>query len=680
MKPSSYVNPESGHKIERKERVNGKNERAMFAHELKNTKWDNLYREELCLKKFEIFEKVINKLVESHFPIKSVKSHSKDKPWVTCEFKDLIIQRQITKTRVNTIQYNRLQNRINRFSKTLRQKFYNQKVLNLKNSDPKTWWRNTKELAGISKSDASNVFKSLANSETNGNTMQLCNKVNDFFHSVSAPLPPINTEEYRYEGTIPDEYLVSVTEIEKALFKIKLGKAPGPDNIKPWMLRDLAPYFAGPVTSIFNASIRQGTVPDIWKSATICPIPKKSQPKHIETDLRPISLTCLLAKELEKIVIRNLRKAIEGKTGKKQFGNTRGVSTTHMLVEMLHIWHEAVDTGKMVRIILLDYSKAFDMINHSKLQQKMRNLDVPPTLIKWFAHFLSKRTIRTRIGDHISTPRALNGAIPQGAVFGMEGFCIYIDDLVPELPLYKYVDDSTTYSVMDKNSPNDDSLQVTINQISEWSEQNDMKMNPTKTHELLLHFGKAKPELVPITINDIEINRVTSTKLVGVTIQENLKWDSHIAEITKKASSKLFFLGQLRKAKIPEKDLLTFYCSIIRPNLEYAVPVWGTGLSNALSKSIESIQRRALRIIKSELSYADCLHYFKLKRLDTRRMDICRNIFKSVRSNKNVINHLLPEARVNKYRLRKLNEYPKIKTRTKRFKNTFIPFCLDNYQ
>ena len=175
----------------------------------------------------------------------------------------------------------------------------------LTQNDPKQWWRDVKDVVGLSKQDNTSVLKGLANATANGNMAQLAENINDFFWSVSSDLPPLPKEnkysqiEYSH---VPDQYIISIQQVEKNLSQIKLGKAPGPDEITSWMLRDLAPILAPPIASLFNASIRDGYVPPAWKSANIIPLPKKCPPKKIESDLRPVSLTSLLAKELERII------------------------------------------------------------------------------------------------------------------------------------------------------------------------------------------------------------------------------------------------------------------------------------------------------------------------------------------------------------------------------------------
>ena len=124
-------------------------------------------------------------------------------------------------------------------------------------------------------------------------------KLTSFFQSVSGDMPPL-TENNKFSNSdaiLPDKFVIPVS-------KVKPNKAAGPDRIEAWMLRDLAPILASPITAIYNSSLREGYIPPLWKSANVCPLPKKNPPKLIEKDIRPISLTPILAKELERFVIR----------------------------------------------------------------------------------------------------------------------------------------------------------------------------------------------------------------------------------------------------------------------------------------------------------------------------------------------------------------------------------------
>ena len=100
-----------------------------------------------------------------------------------------------------------------------------------------------------------------------------------------------------------------------------------------------------------------------------------------------------------------------------------------------------------MRIVLLDFAKAFDLINHGKLLVKLKANDVPPHILRWMGSFLLDRTQQVKIGKTVSSVGNPNGGVPQGTVSGPRHFIMYINDLTTIAPIYKYVDDSTLFEV-----------------------------------------------------------------------------------------------------------------------------------------------------------------------------------------------------------------------------------------
>ena len=164
---------------------------------------------------------------------------------------------------------------------------------------------------------------------------------------------------------------------------------------------------AAPLTALFNASLRDGVMPALWKTAHVIPLPKKQPPRSIEKDIRSISLTPIVSKIFELIVMKWVEHNIlENKIDDKQFGGGVGTSTTDALVEMIHHWCEATDicgTYDIVRIVLLDFAKAFDLINHEKLLVKLKDNDVPPHILRWMGSVLLDRTQQVKIGKTVSS-------------------------------------------------------------------------------------------------------------------------------------------------------------------------------------------------------------------------------------------------------------------------------------
>ena len=178
-----------------------------------------------------------------------------------------------------------------------------------------------KTLMGQKTTDKSNV-QSLANKTTDGNVELLSSKMNDFFVSVSEHLPRLdrNNEAFDVDGQLPDEYAIDLTTTLQALRKVKTNKATGPDNVPAWILKNHANILAGPLTAIFNSSLREGTIPETYKSANVIPVPKVNPPSTIEKYVRPIYLTPIASKTLESIILNMVNENIEENINCNQFG------------------------------------------------------------------------------------------------------------------------------------------------------------------------------------------------------------------------------------------------------------------------------------------------------------------------------------------------------------------------
>ena len=190
------------------------------------------------------------------------------------------------------------------------------------------------------------------------------------------------------------------------------------------------------------------------------------------------------------------------------------------------------------------------------------------------------------------------------------------------------------------------------------------------------------PKPLPVSLNGKPVERVTALKLLGVHVTNNLKWSQHVDTITSKAASRLHFVKQLKRSGAGRDDLLSFFRTVIRPVLEYACPVWHPSLTAAQTKSLESLQRRAMRIVFDDDDYTVSLIRAGLDTLETRREQLTERFFmRSVLPETSCLHYLLPDKRdvsvTDRLRHAKTFQYPHF--RTVKFRNSFIPYCLHSY-
>ena len=329
----------------------------------------------------------------------------------------------------------------------------------------------------------------------------------------------------------------------------------------------------------------------------------------VTTYIRPISLTPIVSKIFESIVMKWVDHILENKIDDKQFGDGAGTSTTDALVEMIHHWCEATDRcGTYVRIVLLDFAKAFDLINHEKLLVKLKANDVPPHILRWMGSFLLDRTQQVKIAFIGKT---------------VSSFIMYINDLTTIAPIYKYVDDSTLFEVCHEGD--NTCIQESVDMVGLWTNQNDMRLNSEKCKEMIIDFSRnysLTSGIRSVTIGEQVLERVEHAKMLGATISNKLTWSKHVDNIVSKAGKRVYMLYQLKRAGISQLDMVKIYVSVIRPVLEYACPVWSTNLPKYLSDAIEMIQKRVLRSIYPGLHYEDILVLVSLQSLKKRRDDI----------------------------------------------------------
>jgi len=620
------------------------------------------------------FTNELKTAINNFFPLKRIQKHCDDKPWMTTSLKQLINKRQKAFHSGNEELWRHYKNKVRHEISIRKRTYYSDKVKHLKTCEPKKWWDYIKKISGNTKSTHSTRITKNGEELTDADA---ADALNTHFTNVSDDLPHLDTTLLpAFLPTTATPPVITPQQVCKKLLQINPSKSHGPDEIPNRLLKEFAYELANPVCTIFNTSLSTGEFPQTWKDAIITPVPKSKQPTSVD-EFRPIALTSTLSKVLEDFVVEWMINDIKHNIDPQQFGSLKGSSTSLCLIDMLNNWLKSLDTpSHYLRVCFIDFSKAFDRINHNILVNKLLSLGLRPCLVPWICNFLLHRRQCVRVQKSLSDWTVVNGGLPQGTKLGPILFLVMINDLQfkqPNISHWKYVDDVTISECLHKDEPS--RLQQAITKLQQWTNSNDMKINGKKCKELTVSFLRKDHQLSPISIDGHTIDNVDSFKVLGVNISNDLKWTINTEQIITKASQRLYILRVLRRSGIPPSDLLPIYYSLVRSTLEYACVAWHTSLPDYLRNKIELIQKRALRIIYPHLHYDEATAQAKCVRLDERRDQLCQKTFVKLLEMNSRLHHLIPESRgtVHKLNLRNNNNFTLPKCRTKRYKTSFIP-------
>ncbi|KAL0178960.1 hypothetical protein M9458_024402, partial [Cirrhinus mrigala] len=231
---------------------------------------------------------------------------------------------------------------------------------------------------------------------------------------------------------------------EKVFRKNKRRKAPGPDGVTPACLKTCADQLAPIFSQIFNRSLELCEVPSCFKRSTIIPVSKKPKITGIN-DYRPVVLTSVIMKSLEKLVLAYLKDTTGPLLDPLQFAYRANRSVDDAVNMGLHFILQHLDRpGTYVRILFVDFSSAFNTIIPTLLQTKLNQLSVPSSISQWITSFLTERMVR--MGTLMSSSRTTNTGAPQGCVLSPLLFSLYTNDCTskdPSVKLLKFADDTT---------------------------------------------------------------------------------------------------------------------------------------------------------------------------------------------------------------------------------------------
>ena len=412
--------------------------------------------------------------------------------------------------------------------------------------------------------------------------------------------------------------IFTVHDVWKQLLSTNPYSAMGPDQIHPRILKETASELAPTYFKLFSQSLECGALPQLWKKATVIPIFKNGA-RHSPSNYRPISLTSIPCKIMERLVKRNLLDHLQRNKliSRAQHGFVPYRSCITNLLLFMDSLTNAFDQGLITDAVFFDFSKAFDRVPHTPLLQKLYAYGIRGNLLNWIKDFLHNRTFHVKVGASKSEDAPVNSGVPQGSVLGPLLFLVYINDLPQQLDgkCLLFADDLKIWN------PNDPSqLQMDVDSVKRWSEEWGLPINEEKCAHV--SFGGESGNAFYF-LNDDPPSLITKKDIMkdlGVILASNMSLSLHHESISKKGFA---LVNQLKRAfpTISRMDFKFLYGTYVRPSLEYASQVVASGLKKDVTV-IERVQRRATKMVVGlkNVAYEHRLQELSLYPLDMRRL------------------------------------------------------------
>ena len=410
-------------------------------------------------------------------------------------------------------------------------------------------------------------------------------------------------------------------DIEKAIKQIKPHAAAGPDGFPTLLLRECSKQLAKPLYIIFRNSLDSGKVPNVLKDAVITPIHKgglKSDPKNY----RPINLISQLLKTFEKVLCVKIVTYLEenNKMNDNQHGFRKLRSCLSQLIEHYDNVIEAVCSGSNIDIIYLDYSKAFDVVDHHILLRKIKQCGISGKIGVWISNFITNRYQKVAVNHKLSRNEPVHSGVPQGSVLGPILFLIMIADIDTDIiksTVSSFADDTKVSHIINSRQDCAD-LQQTLDTIYQWSENNNMKFNELKFQTLRYGDNPETQNTEYKTPTGSVIQSEDKLKDLGIIMSRNLLYKDHIESLGARCRSLSGWI--LRTFETREKaPMLKLYNSLLIPRIDYCSQLWAPH-ENQDWNVLEAIQRRFTHKISevSDLDYWSRLQALRLYSLQRR--------------------------------------------------------------
>lgn len=601
-----------------------------FRAKLGQVNWKQAFKEKSIDENYNYFLDIVSSAHDSCIPKIIIKIKPiKRKAWLTKGIKTSCKHKRLLKILNSQFANPILDEHYKKYTKLLRKTVskakklcYINKIKQTQNIS-KTMWSIVKERTNkLFKRSRKNI--TLRHDETQiENPHLVANTFNNFFVSVGA-----------YDETAPPPGRPAVNPVENSLYlrpvdiaetvqiirNLKNKSSYGFDEIPPSLIRQCVQELAEPLSLLINQSFSEGVVPAKLKISIVKPIHKRGDPK-VSDNYRPIALLPSFSKIFETAITNRLYSFCEKFKvfDDSQNGFRRNRSTTMAVFKYINKILDFINNRNYAVGILLDLSKAYDRVMPSLLLQKLYGVGVRGVAHKWLTSYFQDRMQYVEIqhtcpnSNTISSVRSkatkVTKSIPQGSVVGCFLFLIYINDLpkIIKEPSILFADDMSIIFPTKDESQLNEKLNNIFRELLSWLKDHNLVMNFNKTKLMVFRPRQKTPLHLSYNIHNINIECVDYFTLLGISIDCNLNWKSHVQNLSKKLSRFIYALNELKRTTDTNTAKIA-YNAYAHSWLRYGIALWGNSTD---ATTLLTLQKKCIRILANIGPMESCKPFFK---------------------------------------------------------------------
>lgn len=588
-----------------------------FLIDLHALQWNDIIYEQNIDNKINLFNNLLCSLFDKHAPYKESRITKPRAPWLTPNLKVFMKNRdralqKFKRTRAihDWEDYKNLRN----FAVAMvrREKRQYLDSICAENNPRKTW--NSLKSFNISSNKNCDIPDNLSNP----------NNISKFFGSYLQTVSDCSPKVNFYNNNIFDNELtfsfrlIEVADIHKIIHSIT-SNASGVDGVSLKMLKYCSPHIDQYVTHIINCCLETNYFPDQWKISVGKPLTKTNSPTTFN-DLRIISILPLLSKIFEKSLYGQLfHFCVTNKIiPESQCGFRKDYSTSVALVKVIDDIMSAVDKKLNTALVLLDFSKAFDTLNHELLLAKLKYYGLDESSLNLIRSYFTNRVQKIFYNNNYSDQIQILSGVPQGSILGPLFFIIYTSDILKSLKHCKiqaYADDTQIFIHFDcqdylvaSNLLNED-----LNILNQLSLNHNLKLNPLKS--FLMLFGNGNnvaflKESINIVLDGVKLPVVKTAKNLGIILDTDLRFRDYVTKLIQRSYMSLKVLYNNRH--ILNFKMRKMLCeSLVLSNFNYCDFIYGPCLDVADTYRIQKVQNTCARLIYGLRKFDHISHTFK---------------------------------------------------------------------